>query len=158
MIIETCPKCGKDLLKTVICTYPPIPKWQCECGWSHEGERERIVRVPFNAVTSSDTGQCDTNPITKLSSGTATSIISEMDKKRALEVLDQIPTIGEQVDALEMAIEALENSWKADSYDNLMAGINHFGINIVFITDKNGDFKRYRIETGNDGIILGGHK
>ena len=33
-----------------------------------------------------------------------------MDKKRALEVLDQIPTIGEQVDALEMAIEALENS------------------------------------------------
>ena len=33
-----------------------------------------------------------------------------MDKERALEVLDQIPTIGEQVDALEMAIEALEKS------------------------------------------------
>lgn len=32
-----------------------------------------------------------------------------MTKERALEVLDQIPTIGEQVDALELAIEALES-------------------------------------------------
>ena len=71
-----------------------------------------------------------------------------MDKKRALEVLDQIPTIGEQVDALEMAIEALENSWKADKYDNFMAGINHFGIKISFITDKHGEFIDYQIETG----------
>lgn len=49
MIIETCPKCGKDLFKTIICTYPPIPRWECECGWSYEREPERIVRVPFNA-------------------------------------------------------------------------------------------------------------
>lgn len=71
-----------------------------------------------------------------------------MDKKRALEVLDQIPTIGEQVDALEMAIEALENSWKADRYDNLMAGLKHFGIKIEFITGKHGEFIDYLIETG----------
>lgn len=35
-----------------------------------------------------------------------------MDIDRALEVLDQIPTIGEQVDALELAIEALKESVK----------------------------------------------
>lgn len=32
-----------------------------------------------------------------------------MTKEEALEILDTIPTIHEQVDALEMAIEALEN-------------------------------------------------
>ena len=31
-----------------------------------------------------------------------------MTKIEALKILDEIPTIGEQVDALEMAIEALE--------------------------------------------------
>ena len=31
-----------------------------------------------------------------------------MTKEEALKILDTIPTIGEQVDALEMAIEALE--------------------------------------------------
>ena len=71
-------------------------------------------------------------------------------------MLDQIPTIGEQVDALEMAIEALENSWKADSYDKFMSGINHFGIKIVFFNDRNGDFEGYKIETRNDGTIFGG--
>ena len=48
MIIQTCPKCGKDLFKTIICTYPSIPRWECQCGWSYEGEPEKIVRVPFN--------------------------------------------------------------------------------------------------------------
>lgn len=48
IIIETCPKCGHDLMSEVICTYPPIPKKSCpSCGWSWEGEREEIVRVPF---------------------------------------------------------------------------------------------------------------
>ena len=48
IIIETCPKCGHDLVNEVICTYPPIPKKSCpSCGWSWEGEREEIVRVPF---------------------------------------------------------------------------------------------------------------
>ena len=32
-----------------------------------------------------------------------------MTKEKALEILDLIPTIGEQVDALEMAIKALES-------------------------------------------------
>ena len=33
-----------------------------------------------------------------------------MTREEALQILDTIPTIGEQVDALEMAIEALEQS------------------------------------------------
>jgi len=48
IIIETCPKCGHDLHDEVICTYPPIPRKICySCGWSWEGEPERIMRVPF---------------------------------------------------------------------------------------------------------------
>lgn len=48
IIIETCPKCGHDLIDTVICTNPPIPKKGCpNCGWSWEGEPEEIIRVPF---------------------------------------------------------------------------------------------------------------
>lgn len=48
IIIETCPKCGHDLMDEVICTYPPIPRKSCpSCGWSWEGEPEQIMRVPF---------------------------------------------------------------------------------------------------------------
>lgn len=48
IIIETCPKCGHDLVDLVLTTYPPIPAKQCPvCGWRWEGEREEIVRVPF---------------------------------------------------------------------------------------------------------------
>lgn len=49
IIIETCPKCGHDLFDSVICTNPPIPKKECHnCGWTWEGQREEVVRVPFN--------------------------------------------------------------------------------------------------------------
>lgn len=48
IIIETCPKCGHDLMNEVICTYPPIPRKSCQnCGWSWEGKREEVIRVPF---------------------------------------------------------------------------------------------------------------
>ena len=40
IIIETCPKCGHDLVDSVICTNPPIPKKECHnCGWTWEGKR-----------------------------------------------------------------------------------------------------------------------
>lgn len=57
IIIETCPKCGHDLQNLMIATYPPIPRKECwNCGWSWEGEREEVVRVPFggnaNTVTT----------------------------------------------------------------------------------------------------------
>ena len=49
IIVETCPKCGHDLIDTVIATYPPIPRKECpSCGWYWEGEPEQMIRVPFN--------------------------------------------------------------------------------------------------------------
>lgn len=53
IIIETCPKCGHDLHDEVICTYPPIPRKVCHnCGWSWEGQREEVIRVPFGGDKS----------------------------------------------------------------------------------------------------------
>lgn len=43
-----CPKCGGDLLSIALTVHPPIPTWQCpRCGWSYEGKRETVARVPF---------------------------------------------------------------------------------------------------------------
>lgn len=51
-IIETCPKCGGDLVDLVIATDPPIPQKKCfNCGWEWTGEREEVVRVPFGGNT-----------------------------------------------------------------------------------------------------------
>lgn len=47
-IIETCPKCGHDLIDIMLTSNPPIPRKECwNCGWSWEGEQEEVVRVPF---------------------------------------------------------------------------------------------------------------
>lgn len=57
-----------------------------------------------------------------------------MTREDALKVLDTIPTIGEQVDALEMAIEALEQepcedaisrAWLKESIHNFYHGLKH---------------------------------
>ena len=41
MIIETCPKCGGELMNIMLTTYPPIPKKVCTaCGWSWTEEKE----------------------------------------------------------------------------------------------------------------------
>lgn len=51
-IIETCPKCGHDLVDLALATYPPIPQKKCfNCGWEWTGEREEVVRVPFSGDT-----------------------------------------------------------------------------------------------------------
>ena len=55
IIIETCPKCGYDLIDEVICTYPPIPAKHCpSCGWHWEGKQEEIIRIPFGGNSWSD--------------------------------------------------------------------------------------------------------
>ena len=55
VIIETCPKCGHDLQDLIICTYPPIPRKECtHCGWSWEGKRDQVVRVPFKEPVIND--------------------------------------------------------------------------------------------------------
>ena len=47
-IIETCPRCGADLIDVVIATCPEIVRKECwSCGWASQGEKEEIVRVPF---------------------------------------------------------------------------------------------------------------
>lgn len=48
MVIETCPKCGHDLMNLVLTCNPPIPQKICtHCGWSWTGKGEEVVRVPF---------------------------------------------------------------------------------------------------------------
>lgn len=48
IVIETCPKCGHDLQPGCYTTNPPIPYVRCPaCGWSHEGNPEQVVRIPF---------------------------------------------------------------------------------------------------------------
>ena len=47
-IIETCPRCGADLIDVVIATCPEIIRKECwSCGWASQGEKEEIVRIPF---------------------------------------------------------------------------------------------------------------
>ena len=62
IVEETCPKCGHVLQNIVICTYPPIPEKRCNnCGWSWEGESEKVIRKPFVPPTESITyTQCET--------------------------------------------------------------------------------------------------
>lgn len=56
IIIETCPKCGHDLHDVMLASNPSIPKKECfSCGWSLEGEREEIIRVPFGGNTINTT-------------------------------------------------------------------------------------------------------
>lgn len=48
MIINTCPKCGSDLMDVILTTYPPIHEKHCyRCGWSWTDRSEGITRVPF---------------------------------------------------------------------------------------------------------------
>lgn len=49
MIIETCPKCGSDLVESMICTMPPVRQKTCSfCGWSWESRPADVIRIPFN--------------------------------------------------------------------------------------------------------------
>ena len=61
-IIETCPRCGADLIDVVIVTCPEIVRKECwSCGWASHGEKEEIVRIPFGGnrswpdITTSET-------------------------------------------------------------------------------------------------------
>lgn len=48
IIAETCPKCGADLERVALSTYPPIPVVRCpSCGWHHEEKMPEIMRVPY---------------------------------------------------------------------------------------------------------------
>ena len=69
MIIYTCPRCGTDLIDTVICTYPPkVQRWCPSCGWTYTEDHEEVIRVPFGgnlgngAFWNSSCLRCPTNP------------------------------------------------------------------------------------------------
>lgn len=48
MIVETCPRCGANLVSFVLTCDPPVPKKYCPCcGWSWTGEPEEVIRIPF---------------------------------------------------------------------------------------------------------------
>jgi hypothetical protein len=43
-------------MNEIICTYPPIPRKVCyNCGWSWEGEQEKVIRVPFGGSANTAT-------------------------------------------------------------------------------------------------------
>lgn len=63
IIVETCPKCGHDLLESVICTNPPIQKKDCpKCGWTWEGQRTDIIRAPFDVNLINSPSVCEQCP------------------------------------------------------------------------------------------------
>lgn len=62
-IIETCPRCGADLIDVVIATCPEIVRKECwSCGWASHGEKEEVIRIPFGGDRSwSGTTEAATN-------------------------------------------------------------------------------------------------
>ena len=70
-IIETCPRCGADLIDVVIATSPEIIRKECwSCGWSSQGEKEEVVRIPFGGNRS----WSDTTPLDYTTSETISNI------------------------------------------------------------------------------------
>lgn len=56
MIVETCPRCGANLVSFVLTCDPPVPKKYCPyCGWSWTGEPEddgyHADNVPMTRIT-----------------------------------------------------------------------------------------------------------
>jgi len=50
MITAICPKCGADILYSILCNYPPLPHAKCSnlnCNWSGADEEETPVRLQF---------------------------------------------------------------------------------------------------------------
>lgn len=109
IIIETCPKCGHDLINEVICTYPPIPRKSCpSCGWSWEGESEQVIRVPFggNSFNYDETYTLHGNTDYEYVNGLATSVST---------CGDNAINISEATDGLIKAFKDYEDKFKQES-------------------------------------------
>ena len=129
MIIETCPKCGHDLLGVQIDIMPPIHRKECHnCGWSWESMSEPITRIPFEEPEYPAMGS--SVEITKIPfpnlllagawSGTVYAITTETDNK-------------EEHDAeVEEAIQKLRRSFN---------GRNHYSVSLR-------EVKRERLYSG----------
>lgn len=56
IIIETCPKCGGDLVDIMLASYPPIHEKRCyHCGWGWTDQTEQIMRIPFGGNSNYET-------------------------------------------------------------------------------------------------------
>lgn len=137
IIIETCPKCGHDLVDEVLCTYPPIPKKSCwSCGWSWTGEPEQVIRQPFGG----NSFYPDNNH---------TLIGSKYDEKIVntdyTKAIDNLATTvsnyyGNTINAVE-AIEAFAKT--VEEYGNkLSEGLEEYNDNLI----KHDLFKDFEIE------------
>ena len=70
-IIEICPRCGADLIDVVIATCPEIVRKECwSCGWSSQGEKEEVVRIPFGG----NRDWSDATPLDYMTSETISNI------------------------------------------------------------------------------------
>lgn len=53
IIVETCPRCGHELINTAIAVRPRVPQKLCmNCGWNWIGEPEEVRYVPFGGNSS----------------------------------------------------------------------------------------------------------
>lgn len=137
IIIETCPKCGHDLVDEVICTYPPIPKKRCwSCGWSWTGEPEQVIRQPFggNSFYPDD-------KYTLIGSKYDEEIITS-DHTNALNNL--ATTVSNYYGNTINAVEAMEAFAKTiEEYSNkLSEGLEEYNDNLI----KHDLFKDFEIE------------
>ena len=117
IIIETCPKCGHDLINEMICTYPPIPRKSCpSCGWSWEGEQEEVVRIPFGGNSYTEFAESDLNTVTRLEATTPAYSNSTNNVIAAMETF--IKTIEEHSNKL---------NEKLEEYDNKLGNVDLMG-------------------------------
>lgn len=59
-IIETCPKCGADIRRSIFACVPPIEHAECSnpsCDWSWTAKPEEVKRIPFDPKNR-DSGAC----------------------------------------------------------------------------------------------------
>lgn len=83
IVIKTCPKCGHDLIESIITTMPPIPRKEClHCGWSWEGNSEKVTIIPCTDIAEAKMLYINLNQqdIDKLDCGELTVFAVPMDK------------------------------------------------------------------------------
>ena len=116
IIIETCPKCGHDLIDLMIATYPPIPKKECpSCGWSWTGEPEEVVRVPFGGNSLDMTDNSYLNDFLKMGYSEKDSNTLANLATSASVLSDNTVDISEATDALIKAFKDYEDKFVKES-------------------------------------------
>lgn len=120
IVEELCPKCGNTLTDICLASYPPQYLKECfNCGWKSETKRDEIIKIPYKISDATD----KSNEKTDLSVTSTLSVTIERLKKikklyeKIIEMAKNkeigkniIETAKENIDALEIAIDILENT------------------------------------------------